>query len=308
MYCSERCRAADWEPGPGQGHRTWCALACGEEHVDWEVRPVMEGKGLGLVAKTPFARGARIMVERLLRLSDVRPPAGRPEVLQAVQALMPAGAPVETKFQLNQLGGDDPDDPDGGGVCVRMSRANHRCGANAYHTLVHDVKLLLARVPIAAGEEICIEYRPFLDPSRRPDREQDRRILEGKWGVVCPGDCQCRRADLLADWQRMWELDTAIMEQGRMGRTGDAFAKVKALLRLHDRHQSAHVSYIRTLYDGVSMAVTTRKLFPEAKRLAAAAYGMALAAYGPDSPDTRKYERLRSNIASHPNYLTLGLS
>ena len=63
-YCSRDCQLVDWPlGGKGQGHKNWCHLDCGEEDVDWEVRSIIPGKGLGIVAKRMITPLYRIIVE-----------------------------------------------------------------------------------------------------------------------------------------------------------------------------------------------------------------------------------------------------
>ena len=298
VYCSQECRAADWGGEGGQGHQMWCPLRCGEENVDWEVRPISEAKGLGLIARRPFARGDCIIAERLLTLGELR--GAPPSVQAAVGQLMPDGGTLEAKFDLNRFGrGAQPP-----ALSVRIARANHQCRPNAYHYELDGANLLIARLPIAAGEEICIPYQPFLDASKPPSVEANARVLREKWGIVCPDDCPCRQAGLVADWRAMWELDAAILRLGQEGKTDVALRKVHALLRLHDKHQSSAVNYIRTYNDGVSVAVAKKAQVAEAKRLAALAYEMCAATFGPGTSKSCRWDGLRNNIASHPNYLS----
>jgi hypothetical protein len=83
----------------GQGHHGWCDLVCGEEDLDWMVRTVLGGKGLGVIALRDFPKGSRIMVDRLLSKAEAE---NCPRVLD----LSPDNGSFEIKFRRNSIGKD----------------------------------------------------------------------------------------------------------------------------------------------------------------------------------------------------------
>lgn len=97
-FCSGDCAENDLTV-KGQGHHGWCDLVCGEEDLDWMVRTVLGGKGLGVIALRDFPKGSRIMVDRLLSKAEAE---NCPRVLD----LSPDNGSFEIKFRRNSIGKD----------------------------------------------------------------------------------------------------------------------------------------------------------------------------------------------------------
>ena len=96
-FCSEDCKKKDWAER-GQGHKNWCNLVCGEEDLDWTIRSVLNGKGLGVIALRDFPKGSRIMVDRVLSKAEVK------NCPRVVSELSPDDGSFEKKFRNNCIG------------------------------------------------------------------------------------------------------------------------------------------------------------------------------------------------------------
>lgn len=205
-YSSETCQKLDWSRvGPGQGHKNWCELKCGEGDLDWKVQFISPEKGLGIVALRKLPKGFRIMVEKGLTL-----PLRHESHERNVMALEPKGASLQGKCQFNQLSCGDKQPSV---LCLRLSRINHSCDPNSAHwyDTTYDVKVLSAVRDIEEREEICFSYIGFNDVSSNMSAEMSRMLLEGKWGIRCPYLCLCRRHNALKRIKEARELDRMIM-------------------------------------------------------------------------------------------------
>lgn len=199
-YCSD-CRTTDWN----SCHQRWYGAA-GEIDEAFEVCNI-PGKGLGLFALRPLKRFDAVMIERPLitttypRFSSLPAPA-----VAALEALCPAGAPVQRKIVTNQVALASSED-DGSGVFVTMSHSNHSCVSNVEHYFLEaqGVMLLTACRDIAANEELCIAY---LYPQEVATAVR-RRQLRTYWGFdcTCAGCCQ---PDVTAQLDKLLELDAEI--------------------------------------------------------------------------------------------------
>lgn len=205
-YCSQECQKLDWSRlGPGQKHKLWCELKCGEEDVDWKVKFISPEKGFGLVALRKLPKGFRIMVEKGLTVPFVHESQER-----NVMALEPKGASLQEKFRFNQVSCGENQ---GTVFCLRLSRVNHSCDPNAAHwyDATYGVKVLSAVRDIEEGEEICFSYIGFNDVGCDMTAEMSRWFLEGKWGIKCPESCLCRNNNALERIREARELDHDIM-------------------------------------------------------------------------------------------------
>jgi len=121
-YCSKECQLADWSCSPnkkGQGHMTWCGTNYGEEDLDWKVSPV-PGKGLGIMALRDLPKAYPILVEAPVEKTHPR-----------VVELMPLGATIDEKFELNKFITILEEDYQEHSLFLRVSRLNHSCVPNA---------------------------------------------------------------------------------------------------------------------------------------------------------------------------------
>lgn len=302
-YCSRECQVADWKTdnGVGQGHKTWCSLGSGEEGIDWEVKYISEEKGYGVVALRDFAPNERIMVERVFRMSEVD--AQPRPMVEAINALDPRPGTVEDKFLLNAMQASTRAWCEGV-LSVRMARANHSCGANAYHYYeeAQRVRLLFCRVPIRAGDEICIEYARVKDPATSLDPEEVAEVLKSNWGIVCPEDCVCKDKEILAQLERANYLDGAIFRVA----TGDppqprlALRKAEELLQIHEKLKQRADTVLRTLYDAFQVALTSKETQKEAGAYAKRVYQLSAALMGEKSYDAQEYKKYMEDPLSHP--------
>jgi hypothetical protein len=208
-YCTEGCRTLHWE----QGHKQWCQIPYGVEGADWEVVPISPKKGNGIIAKRPFEKDERIMVERMYSVEEI---GSRPCILRELVKLEPLRSDdVELKIMINSIGSCD-DRGTFGGICIRMSRINHACDPNAVTYYDDETRwmVLHAARPIAAGEEVTISYTEFLDPTCTGDRSvhaNHSSNLLYQYGIVCPGDCACRSGPSLARLMRSRELEATML-------------------------------------------------------------------------------------------------
>jgi hypothetical protein len=104
--------------GDGQRHKSWCGLDTGEEDVDWALEAI-PGKGLGLVAKRPFAANSRIMVDGLCSRKNAR--------IQSI-FLLPQPPIQEDNYLPLYFGEDCGKDEEG---TLRLGRTNHDCDPNS---------------------------------------------------------------------------------------------------------------------------------------------------------------------------------
>lgn len=189
-YCSKECCAKDAVQGAGgQVHSLWCSLPCGEEDIDWAVKPIA-GKGLGVVALRDMPRFTRIMVDGMRR--DDHP---------AIVDLMPLGASRQAKIDLNGFtataGGKQTQ-----ALYLRGARINHCCTPNAFSSpdQTKQCTSIIACADIQAGQEITIAYKSFSDAilslsdgQQTPPAQQEIINYLRDWhGIQCPADCLCR--------------------------------------------------------------------------------------------------------------------
>lgn len=284
--------AADWKPrekgGRGQGHKTWCSLNCGEEGTDWRVAFISKEKGLGLIAMRAFVPGERIMVERLIQFEEAKVTNREsPSVRAAIELLIPKGGSLANKFALNSVGNADEQ---GGGLGLRISRANHACDGKASHHWISDfdVKALVANAAVAEGEEICINYTPATaDPSApRAIYEVGLVMLRNKWGIICPDNCVCRDEDHAKKMDRARGLDEAISRNLSAGKSKIAQRQAVALNAILQSLQVPVGRSImsRVLWDAFQCAIAGGRV---ADARGFATRGLALQDLGPTSDAAR---------------------
>ena len=242
IYCSAECQKKDWGKKNGQNHKLFCGLNCGEENCEYEIRFISEVVGYGVFAKVNIQKGQRIMVERAIPLREIGGKTGsgiidarnpfvclEPQsVVDAIGLLAPIGADLVQKLKTNSFSLGDSSDPDSGsGICMRMSRVNHRCNPNADHYFIqqgtHDgfatgVISLFANHDIAAGEQIFISYCSALQSTLR-DGEVATQLLS-RYGIRCPPECGCSDPQFFARQRRVNELDARVVELAQSGDKG----------------------------------------------------------------------------------------
>lgn len=293
-YCSKECQTTDWGR-KGQGHKTWCGLECGEEGIDWEVQKISDSKGLGLVALRDLPSLSRIMIEHAYFSPSDHP---------AIADLMPASGTLKQKFELNSLScGPDVDQSV---VCLRLSRANHSCRANAGHIYdsKHGVKVLFAERGIKAGEEICIAYVAFNDFSLSKERAQADALFLRKWGIICPEDCACKELVLLELVEEGRRLDRDIM--ARASNPGN-INLVKRLLQIHDEVRTSWISKNRTLYDGFQVAISRRRTLQQGMEWIKKSHEINVAMTCESSDESEKSKQYLKNPRLHMGYLLLDI-
>jgi hypothetical protein len=307
-YCSRECQKADWRPnGDGQGHKVWCDKKCGEEGVDWEVAYISAEKGKGIVALRDFHEHEILLVERLFTESEIEFPI-YPNVTQEIGLLEPLGASISDIYRLNMVASNS-DQGEEGGICVRMSRANHSCRANAYHHYVqkYNVKVLYIGAPVSKGEEILISYVDFLSPERT--RVPASMVLQGKWGITCPPECRCQDEKFLELAREIQELDTQILNFGSMGQANAAYHAAETLLARLTTLQAGGPVFVtiwtRALYDLFQIGIMSRKNRKAGIEHLKKAATLKIVTHGLDDVETQKYIRYSENPSSHRNYMAI---
>jgi len=292
-FCSKECQVTDWSPSkPGQGHKNWCKLECGEEDLDWKVSEVA-GKGLGLIALRKIPAKFRIIVDAESSLDH-----------PGFKELMPLDGSAHEKFHLNCLGSDDLSKSL---LCLRIARANHECDANAshYYDETHRVKILFAERDIPVGEEICINYQSCTDFSKNQTPLSARCILQLKWGIVCNDDCFCQNVDLEKMVQKGRKLDGQIFSLASSRNSIGALRAVRELLEIHTSIHSSWISKMRTNYDGFQVAIMQKRTLRQADEFIRQAYEIKAAITSPNSEEALKFKMFMNNPSTHNNYLIL---
>lgn len=292
-YCSRDCQVADWFPqGKGQGHKIWCQLQCGEEDIDWKV-DVIPGKGLGLIAKRMLPVRYRIMVD-CDRINDKDHPA--------IKDLMPINGTYEEKFHFNCLGcGNDNGST---ALCLRISRANHNCNANADYLYdeTFETMILFCKREIAVGEEICINYQSYTDITRNITAQQARSVLQKKWGIYCPRNCFCYDKEMEKIIVKSKKLDQKLFGLASQKNTR-SLDMVNELMKNHEILNSTFLNKTRTFFDGFQIAIMRKSTLPLAKMYIEKLYDIQSAIMSPESLPVKKSENLLKDMTKHPNYL-----
>eukprot|EP00551_Chaetoceros_affinis_P012440 CAMPEP_0203678050 /NCGR_PEP_ID=MMETSP0090-20130426/30502_1 /ASSEMBLY_ACC=CAM_ASM_001088 /TAXON_ID=426623 /ORGANISM="Chaetoceros affinis, Strain CCMP159" /LENGTH=324 /DNA_ID=CAMNT_0050545133 /DNA_START=92 /DNA_END=1066 /DNA_ORIENTATION=- len=294
-YCSQTCQRKDWKGG--HQHRHWCGTTCGEEDVDWEIRPV-EGKGMGVVALREFQAKERIMVEA---------PCGMDH--DGIQTLMPHHGSIEDKVALNSLGCGHNLTTNGHTICLRMARCNHDCNPNASHFYDHatGMKILFAERVINAGEEISIAYAKVWNPDNPLSPQQTRSLLQIKWNITCPDDCCCRDEAWCRGRRELMDMDRDVLQLGSMGECRKAFYKAKRMLQAYETTPGfSWLDKERAMYDCFQMGIAQRSTLKAAIPFIHKVYNLAVELFTADSASALKYRRLLEDPKSHRNYLLIG--
>ena len=327
-YCSPECQKLDWGKS-GQWHQSFCALGCGEEGDSWEVRFISDAVGFGVFATKPFAAGQRIMVERAiptaLLWSEARAQlassaaagndaatASRAESLhEAVMDLAPRTDSLMRKLNTNaiSLGPSGPSTP--GGICVRMSRVNHRCDNNADHYFIrhtgrtNGVCALFATQAIRVDEQIFISYVDRISPGHTIQEHAARLLVQ--YGITCGPECACKSDVYKQNVRRANELDASIIALGSQGQgrqQRQALKAAKELLALYDEMGGVSANaYKRTYYDAFQVAVMSRCTIAEASGFIKSARAMDLLMAGYDTEDGLRYRDLLADPSCHRNYM-----
>lgn len=218
---------------------------------------------------------------------------------------MPVNGTFKEKFDLNCVGLGDADSA---ALCLRISRANHDCNANADHWYDETFKvvILFAQRDILEGEEICINYQMFNDVSRSISAQMSRMVLQSKWGITRPMNCFCYDKQIEKLVARSKELDKKIANLAAEGNSQQALDIVNELMSNHTILNSSFLNKTRTLYDGFQVAIMRKKTLHAAKAFIRKLYEIEKAIMSPESSAVKKHERLMNDITSHPNYLILG--
>lgn len=220
-----------------------------------------------------------------------------------IKELMPNNGSFKEKFDLNCIGRGD----EGGTLCLRISRANHDCNANADHWYdkTFKVVILFAHRDIAEGEEITINYQLFNDISCNVSAELSRMVLHNKWGIICPNNCICYDKEIQKVIDRSRLIDAKIMTLA-FGHSQQALDYVTELLSNHGTIKSSLLNKTRSLYDGFQVAIMQKKSLSAAKPYIQELYAIQSAIMSPDSAEVKRTEGLMNDMSTHPNYLIFG--
>jgi len=177
---------------------------------------------------------------------------------KGIMELAPEGADLETKSYINRIECDD-DDSEEQYIGLRFSRVNHSCQPNADYVLdeATGVIILFALKNIQCGDEICINYWPFvdLDFNRKtaklsPEEEfaSVQNYLANRYGIICPEDCYCRdsNARRLVLEGRKFHTEMSVLV-GR-GRIEEALEFGEKLLGIHRLLNVSIVEQFETEY------------------------------------------------------------
>lgn len=148
------------------------------------MRYISDAVGLGVFAAKPFAAGERIMVERAIP-TELLLPESRcvgTSLLYAVMDLASMSTDsLAQKPNTNAISLGPSGPSTSGGICVRMSRVNHRCDNNADHYFArhtgrtNGVCSLFGTLAIRANEEIFISYVDYLCSGRTIESDVYKR-------------------------------------------------------------------------------------------------------------------------------------
>lgn len=222
-----------------------CRLGCGEEGHDWVIQHISQEKGLGMVALRNFQRGDRILAERLLPSTAILKGKLNMHEQHAIDGLMPEGGSMQDKLDTNALSTDD-----GGGICVRLVRANHACVPNACNYDEYSgVKLLVARTAIRKGEEITISYVMWYNLLPECDTSELRKRLVSR-GINCGVDCKCYDQNVLSKLLEAQELyqDLKPKDFYVCGGTAVPCEKLERLRQLVEELELSHVNVSAVCY------------------------------------------------------------
>jgi len=288
-YCSRDCQKIDWKQKPGsQGHKNWCDLRCGEEDIDWEVKPV-PGKGLGIIAKRFIPAKFRIIVEPP-RHSD------HPGFKDLI------GGTLQEKLLLNQYGRDYDEGPVADGtLCLRTSRLNHDCDPNSSHQFdpTYDVRILFSERDIQPGEEITITYYPltgckFGDPKMPAEV---RKILKDMDGIVCKDDCICRNPEFVKLLCETNKMDREVLPTAISGDCIGAMEMVEKLLKNHEAMRSCQMSWSRTFEQGFKIGISRHETRIQALEYMARACEINAAIFHPNSNEVLQLKNYVMEVA-----------
>lgn len=207
------------------------------------------------------------------------------------------------KFDLNCIGRGD----ESGTLCLRISRANHDCDANADHWYdkTFKVVVLFAHRDIAEGEEITINYQLFNDISCNVSAEFTRMVLHNKWGIICTNNCICYDKEMQKLISRSRQIDAKIISLA-FGHTQQALDFVIELMSNHQTIKSSLLNKTRTLYDGFQVAIMKKKTLSAAKPFIQQLYAIQSAIMSPESSEVKKTEGLMNDMSTHANYNIFG--
>lgn len=286
--------------GRGQGHKVWCDQACGEEGIHWAVQQISEEKGKGLIALRNLPKGYKIMAERAVTLDKIE------EFKEQIAQLAPKHATLEAKWQLNAMR-KSPTSLDGI-LCLRMSRANHSCAENAEHTLATfkcntvDVHILNALRDIRQGEEICISYTVWTDPSQSMTAEEHRLILSRKWGIYCLPSCRCYDTNLHAVVNQARYLESKYRQYLKSKNAHGALQVAKELISLHEQNDSSFVTIMRNLDDAFRVAILCKELQPQAEEFIRQQHVLEVMVGGEECDDAQSTKLFLDCPECHPNW------
>ena len=287
-YCSEECRAIDWDSG--QTHNRWCAADICEEGIDWEVRS-LPGKGLGVIAKLSIPNLRRIMVDPVRTIRE-----------RVVRDLEPIGGTTLEKERLNSFGAG----AEGQSVlCVRVARMNHDCNSNACHTFEEGsgVMVVVANRDIEPGEEICINYTNFNGRLGGHNPESARNLLFDKWKIRCTDSCGCREEARVAMLRQARQLDSEICEMLKTRNPMGCIPKIDLLIDLLDRTGATWTWRQHTLWTGFRLSIMQEDTIHRAKDYGRLALRLQESIFHFDSERTREMRRYIQDPTKHKCYL-----
>lgn len=231
------------------------------------------GKGTGLIATRPIARGEPIMAHQptylIHRHLDATTAPAQHLLSTAVTHHLPAarraaflaqmGATVSDIMLTNSFQVALLDDEAGHhlGSFPAVSRFNHDCRPNVAFrvdpaTLAHYTHAVR---DVAVGEELTLAYMNPLET-----RAVRQRHVWESWGFRC-GCAQCVEADEQASDARLYEIEALEAKLGVVGQEAVSVAMVERLLELY-RVERLHVK----MHGPYVLAALNYNLFGDAKK------------------------------------------
>jgi len=195
-----------------------------------------------------------------------------------------------------------------GGICVRMSRVNHRCDNNADHYFIrhtgrtNGVCSLFATRAIRVNEQIFISYVNRVEGGLSIQEAAARLLVQ--YGITCNPECACKSDLYRRNIRRANELDAAIIALGSQGEGERALKAAKELLALYDAMGGVSAgAYKRTYYDAFQVSVMSPCTIAEASGFINSARAMDMLMAGYETEDGLRFRDLLADPSCHRNYM-----
>jgi hypothetical protein len=284
QYCSEECQLDDW--GRGQ-HKLFCGKA-GEIGLDYEIRPSICGKGLGVFAKRDLKRNDTIFVERPVAQAPNPSMPEEESVQQAIMALTPTDSSFLSKYEHNNVGR----------LCLTFARVNHDCIGNSHHSYDDEKGLfiLVANHAIPAGDEITCSY------TFQTLHAEALRKHATFWNFTC--GCQaCKNPEIAQKLDQMVIDDEQAVACSREDKFDEGTRISLDLIKLYDEFQCSSFFYSRVYSDLYKMAITKRETFNQGAVFIRLALKHSIGFFGYESLPVREKQHSMLHPTDSGHYL-----